>query len=252
MSNAKQGLPSDQNIWQILLYDPVDKRVVQYPKIRTTPHFLLLPTLNILQNPTISYNQVHPQQASFLQSSTLCVPTGYYQATPWYNTKLIVVTLPTLQFLWMRCWPLKENVDNVRVCVNCVHDHVWWSLSCWSPTPIWYNTIFLICTNHVWATVVSMERMFCSKHHIMPTTKCKTITIKRRVQTGHIPYMWSLPVRIQPHPNQMHFLHSGNTHILHTNALWKCTNENIGQGLIQDSEQLNTGYRVFHSSARTC
>ena len=67
-----------------------------------------------------------------------------------------------------------------------------------------------------------------------------------------IPYMWSLPVRIQPHPNQMHFLHSDNIHCLHTNALWKCTNENIGQGLIQDSEQLNTGYRVFRSYERTC
>ena len=116
---CKTGLASDQNIWQSLFYDPVDKRVAQYPKIRTTPHFLLLPTLNILQNPTISYNQVHPQQASFLQSSTLCVPTGYYQATPWYNTKLIVVTLPILQFLRMRCCPLKRSRQCLCVCELC-------------------------------------------------------------------------------------------------------------------------------------
>ena len=143
MSNAKQGLASDQNIWQFLFHDPLDKRVVWYPATRS--YNIPEPGL------TISNNQGHPQQASFLQSSTGCVPNGYHQATPWSKTKLNSCNIATLQFLCMRCYPLKENVDNVPVCVNCVHDHVWWSLSCWSPTPIWYNTIFLICTNRVWA-----------------------------------------------------------------------------------------------------
>ena len=49
---CKTGLASDQNIWQSLFYNPVDKRVAQYPKIRTTSHILLLPTFNILQYPT--------------------------------------------------------------------------------------------------------------------------------------------------------------------------------------------------------
>ena len=82
---CKTGLASDQNIWQSLFYDQFN---IQYP--------------------TISYHQVHPQQASFLQSSTLWVPTGYCQATPWSKTKLIDVPLPTLQFLWMRCCHYKK------------------------------------------------------------------------------------------------------------------------------------------------